>query len=398
MDKLPSYHSRRYFFALIAMVSVPISGMTIDIYVPSLPSVRAYFEVNTSLVQLTISSYMLGFGLMQLFAGVISDSFGRKKPFIFSSIIYIAVSFLAPFTGTIYQLLVLRFIQGLMVAMLNVPMRAIISDLFEGIEFKRMMAYLSTAWAIGPIIAPAIGGYLEYYFGWHAAFYFLGLYGITMLLLNLLFMPETARYKHDFNVRQVLANYKEVLSNICFINSLLSLGLLYTMLILFSLIGPFLLQSKMHYTSIQFGHIALIMGVAWFLGNLTYRVLLEIENKSKLLFGFGIMLVSGISMLVLTSYYPLNIYVIVIPIFIILWLGGSIFPIYYINSMALFPHLAATANSLLGAFLVLTASIASAFGTLLRSTNAIPLSLCYIGIIVLCLMLYFINRFFFSVK
>src|SRR6185503_17599923 len=97
---------------------------SIDIYVPSLPAVSHHFHVDKALVQLTITTYMIGIGIMQLFAGAISDSFGRKKPAAIALFIYFIATLCVPWSHTIYELLALRFIQGVTAGIIVVPMRS----------------------------------------------------------------------------------------------------------------------------------------------------------------------------------------------------------------------------------------------------------------------------------
>src|SRR5690348_7924976 len=89
-------HPKKRWFALIALLAIPLSGLNIDINAPSLPAVSQYFHTDKALAQLTITAYILGFGIFQLFAGGISDSFGRKKPFIVAMLVFISASLLAP--------------------------------------------------------------------------------------------------------------------------------------------------------------------------------------------------------------------------------------------------------------------------------------------------------------
>lgn len=383
---------KKYFWAIIALLAVPISGLSIDIYVPSLPAIHQYFAVDKSLVQLTVTMYVIGFGFMQLFAGSISDSLGRKKPFIFAAIIYIFIALLAPYSQNIYQLLALRFLQGITVACLNVPMRAVLPDLFEGRELFKMMNYLTVAWAIGPIIAPAIGGYLQEYFGWHAPFYFLAIYGVIMLILNIAYMPETAKVFHPFKMRHIANQYQSIILRRDFLIGLICLGLVYAMLILFGIVGPFLIQVVLHYSVIQFSHIALLMGLAWFLGNMTNQFLLDVAIKKKVLICFASMLFVTFIM-IWVGIYQATIYSFTVPTFILLYLGGIIFPNYFAANVALFPEAAGTANSLMGAFMTLLAGACSGLGTLLKSTTQIPLSLTYMAMIIICLgVCYFTSK------
>ncbi len=169
-----------------------------------------------------------------------------------------------PWCHNINQLLFLRFIQGTSIALTIVPIRAVLLDLFTGRELYKMMNYMSITWSIGPIIAPAIGGYLQYYLGWKANFYFLASYSIILLMLILKFMPETAAHYHSFRLKPILENYRTILSCLKFDYGLLSNGILYSLIILFSVVGPFLIQVELKYSSIHFGYISLLLGTAWF--------------------------------------------------------------------------------------------------------------------------------------
>src|SRR5689334_4437770 len=101
--------SKRHKYCLAAIVFwiVPLSGMNMDIYTPSLPAVAAYFHTTPAAAQLTITAYLLGLGIMQLVAGGISDSFGRKKPFMFAMFVYILTTFLIPYVPSIDTLILL---------------------------------------------------------------------------------------------------------------------------------------------------------------------------------------------------------------------------------------------------------------------------------------------------
>lgn len=392
MDMHSGNHSRIYLFAAIALFIIPISGLSIDIYVPSLPAVSHYFQVNKSLVQLSITTYMIGLGIMQLFAGGISDSFGRKKPFLIAMSIFIVASLFIPSVKNINQLLFLRFIQGTAVALTVVPMRAVFSDLFEGRELLKWMSYMTMAWSLGPIIAPAIGGYLQHYFGWKMNFYFLATYSIIGFLLVLIYIPETSRHYHPFHLGQILKRYISIFFHKEFALGLFIDSLLYSTIILFSVVGPFLIQTILHYSAIEFGRVSFLLGLAWFLGTMTNRIFLDIPLNSKAIFCFWSMLFISLMGLGIALFIPMNIYNIVIPILIFLWLGGTIFPNYFAKSVSLFPKTTASANALFGSFVFLISGISSGFGALLKTNNQIALMVAYVVLISLCLTIFYLDK------
>ena len=381
----------KYFLATLALLVIPISGLGIDIYVPSLPAVSDYFGVEKALVQLSITTYMLGLSLLKLFAGGISDSFGRRKPFLVAMFIFVIASFCVPFSQDIYQLLFLRLMQGMTVALTVVPMRSVISDLFDGRELYKMMNYMTMAWSIGPIIAPAIGGYLQFYFGWQASFYFLGFYSLIIFILVYFCLPETSQYRHAFHVGQIISRYQTVLFNSKYVVGLILNGMLYSLIIIFSVVGPFLIQTVLHYSAIQFGQISLLMGLAWFLGTMTNRFLIDIALDIKSKICFWLMLIISVMMLAIVLWMPMTIYNIVIPIFIILWVGGIVFPNYFARSVSLFPQMTGSANALFGTSVFLLAGISSGLSTFLKSTSELPLAIAYVVLIVFCLVVYYID-------
>lgn len=380
-----SVKQQRFYMAIVLFL-IPISGLSVDIYIPSLPAMGHFFNVDKSLVQLSITFYMFGMGLTQIIAGPISDSFGRKKPFIVGMLIYIASTCAIPIIKDIYLLLFMRLLQGISIGLFIVPIRAIMSDLFTGKELQKLMTYMVMTWSIGPIVAPVIGGYLQNSFGWQVNFYFLIVYSSLGFLLVLFFLPETSQYRHDFRLRIIFNNAREILSMWEYFRGLLSNGLLYSIIILFAIVAPFLLQNKLHLSAIQFGHAALFVGLAWFIGSMINRFTLHISSMRKIKLCLWIMMGIDIIMLLLGYFLPLNLYSLMLPLFFMLLLGGVIFPTYFAYAIALFPTKSGSANAFMGAFVFLIPSIVSAFGTLLKANTQIPLALAYLLIIVACLI------------
>jgi DHA1 family bicyclomycin/chloramphenicol resistance-like MFS transporter len=387
---------QKALFAILAILIVPISGLAIDIYAPSLPNVAHSFNVSKSLAQLTITTYMIGLGVMQLFAGSISDSFGRRKPFLIASIIFLIATLTIPHVYTIHQLLALRFIQGVAVAVTVVPIRSIIPDLFEGKELYKWMNYMVMAWSTGPIIAPMIGGYLQHFFGWKSNFYFLFLYTVITGLIFYLYVPETSKHRHTFHIIDILKRYKIILTHPDYITTVLMNGLLYSIIIVFTIIGPFLIQVDMNYTAIEFGKMALLVGLFWFLGTMTNRFLIAIPNQKKFLVCLVSMLLVAIEMLIAASYYEMNVYVLLIPLLLMGWLGGIIFPNNIAKAVSLFPTMTGSANALSAGLIFITTSITSSLATYLKSTTLVPLSLTYIGMIIVCLFIFAVNTLWHS--
>jgi len=306
-------YKNQYGIAMIVFLIVPLSGVCIDIYVPSLPAISANFHTSKAMSQLTVTSYLLGLGLVQLFAGSIADSYGRLKPFRYAMMVFLAVTWIMPWSQCIEQLICLRLLQGAALALVVVPMRAVILDLFEGLELQKMMTYMTMSWSIGPIIAPAIGGYLQFYLGWQTVFISLGLYSLLIFILSQRLVVETSQQFHPFRIKDILRRYRSMISNPDYLVCIFTGGLIYSLITLFGISGSFFIQNKLHQTTVQFGHISLALGCAWFLGSFSNRFMLSLTLTKKAYIGFGSMALISMLMLLAHQQCPLSLYAVLIP-------------------------------------------------------------------------------------
>lgn len=364
---------------LYVLLTIPIAGMSIDIYVPSLPSVLHFFQTTPILVKWTLSIFLLGHGSSQLLWGPLSDSIGRRKILLFCISLFVIASFFAAQAKSISILLVFRLMQGIATGGVSALSRAILTDTFAGTERKKSIAYMATAWGIGPIVAPAIGGYLQTYSGWQANFYLLAAYMLVNLVVAFLFFPETNFNQHVFRLATIKNNFKIILSHLVFINIIVIVAMGYSISILFNVVGPFLVQTVYHFSALQYGYLALILGVVFFLGNLLNRFLIVRFSLIKLLatsiwcIGFGSALMFILALIGLN-----NIYALLVPALIVFFasaISGS-------NSMAysamLFPEIAGAASAVMGSVFVLLTAVVSAFGSLLKAHYILPLAISYL--------------------
>lgn len=372
----------------LILFMTPLAGVGIDLYTPSLPSIKSYFDTSESLVKLTIAFYLLGYGIGQPFFGTLSDSYGRKTLLLIGMVFFAIASTIAVYSPSIEILLMMRLIQGLGAASSGVIAKSIVTDSFTGKEISKASTYMSLIWGLGPIVAPAIGGYLEYYFGWSSSFYLLALYGLSVFLLAFIYLPETNLRPVALNVRSILTSYTLTLTHTVFLGSIAGMAIVYSIITIFSIVAPFLIQDILHYSPIAYGNIALIMGLAYFLGSFSNRFLIEAISTYKLLFvsNLAILIVAGV-MVLLSLQGNLNIWTLTVPTFLIFLGCGIIFPNCMAICMSLFTEIAGTASAVMGFLFVVATSIVSAVASLLKSSSVLPLSLAYVALIALSLVL-----------
>lgn len=374
-------------FMIVALYIIPLTGLSIDVYVPSLPNLAEYFKVSSLLAQNTISVYILGLGVSQLICGNIIDRYGRRIPLLIGLFLYLIFAILIILARNIHLVSFLRLMQGISMGFIAVSARSVFVDLYTGDEYYRKASYMTIAYSIGPIVAPAIGGVLEHYWGWQSCFYFLIIYAVIGFILVYLFLPETIKQRSEINITTIAGRYKTMLVHKEYLLNLVSLTMLNSALMLFALVGPFIIQTKLLYSPIVFGQMALLCGLSWFIGNLTNRLFIQKSREHKIRLALKIAGIDLVVMLALALFW-FNIYVIVMPICVLLVSASVIFSNLFVHSPTLFPKFAASASAFMaGAFGLFSAFICWLLTDSISTNNQIPLTLGYASlflIVALC--------------
>jgi MFS transporter, DHA1 family, multidrug resistance protein len=365
----------------ILLAMVPLTGATIDIYVPSLPAITEHFGVPAQLVQWTIPSYLIGYSLAQLFCGAFSDAWGRRALLIIGIVLYTGASLLAASASSIGMLIFMRFVQGLGVAAPGVLARAIASDSFSPERLPQVTNYITLAWALGPIVAPVIGSYLQHVLGWKAVFYFLTAYGGVVLLLVFFLLPETNAHRHQLRPDTLLDHYKVVLASPLFLGCAFVLAIIYAQLILFNVVGPFLIQTVLDESPLVFGRVALSLGLAWFLGSLANRLLTATFPRLPLMqIATVVALAGSIIMAWLALESSLSLSNLIIPTAVVFMSGSITFTRCFGLSVRLFPEQAGTASALVGTLFIAGSALAGFAASFLEAQTAVPLAFSFVGL------------------
>jgi DHA1 family bicyclomycin/chloramphenicol resistance-like MFS transporter len=183
-------------FALTALLALltALGPLSMDMYLPSLPDIGRLLNASTASVQLTISSYLIGFAVGQFFYGPISDRYGRKPVLLAALAIYVAATLICATTQSIETLTAMRFLQALGGSGSIVLARAMVRDLYSGVHAGRELSRMGSITAFAPIVAPAIGGVLQTAFGWRASFIVLACFGVLAGVVAARLLPETLRH------------------------------------------------------------------------------------------------------------------------------------------------------------------------------------------------------------
>ena len=201
--------------------------LSMDMYLPGLPSLTRDLGASASAGQLTLTGCMLGIAAGQLFTGPLSDSLGRRRPLLAGLVGYIAASLACAVAPSIGVLIVLRFIQGTLGGAGVVIARAVVRDLFRGDAAARVFALLMAVTGVAPVFAPLVGGQALAITSWRGIFVLLAAIGVPLLISTVLWLPETLppEGRHGGGLGPTVRTFRRLLSDRSFVPPAISFAL-----------------------------------------------------------------------------------------------------------------------------------------------------------------------------
>ncbi|MBP9692622.1 MAG: MFS transporter [Alphaproteobacteria bacterium] len=203
---------------LVMMASLSTLAAT-DIFLPSLPSMAAYFGASENATQLTIPLYLLGSLLAAPLLGILSDHYGRRPVMLFGMALFLCGTAICIYSPSLSLLLSGRFIQGFGAIVVPVVGWAFLQDLYPKDEGTRVMTWVGSANCVAPLVAPGLGGYIHMAFGWQGNFLLLFLFGVTTLILMLFSKPtlKSISKKEKLSPSHSLKTYGRIITHTQFL-------------------------------------------------------------------------------------------------------------------------------------------------------------------------------------
>lgn len=349
-------NSPRFLLLLICLFS-SAGQVAIDIYVPALPAMARFYATSSQAIQSSVSGYMVAYALGQLIFGPVADAFGRKRVLGFGLAIYTLGSVLSLTAPNLETFVLARCLQGFGIAATNLLAKAIVTDSFTGLALLHAFTYMATAWGLAPILAPVVGAHLQTWFGWQSCLVFLLVYSVVMWAV-LLGYRETLPRPVPLAPRTLIANTATVLASPVFQTCFLAQGLCYSILLVFNIVGPFMVQNTLHNPPTYFGYLALAIGMMYFLGGFSNRLhgprLPSAEQRLR--YGARIMAAASIAMLILALTIGLRVWTLAVPVLVMGFCAGAMYPTLMAKGNSLFPHIAGLTSAILGCALLLVSS------------------------------------------
>lgn len=366
---------RHFYHILLLIILLTAAGqMTNTIYVPALTQMAHEFSVSVGRMQAAIACYLFPYGLLQFVYGPYSDRFGRKPLILIGIAFFTLGSGLAIFATHFATLLCASFLQGSGIAVAGVMVRTVMRDLYSGMKLHSANSIMSIALIFAPLIAPLLGGIFTDLHSWRAIFVFLSLYGIALLIIQWLFLPETNRQKSAKG--NLLAKYKAVLGNSNFIINLILLIVANGGVAVFEVSSGALFTSVLALSPAIASILFIIPLPFYMLGSFLSARLARFYSLDRLLLiGCFTLLVSGLAMSL--SYYVIGVTSpgIILPGSVYFLGCGIIFPTATTKALEEFPMIAGTAGSVLGGAQNLGAGLLTALAAFIPLRSQLPLSI-----------------------
>lgn len=234
--------SRRFrwtFAAMLASLSA-LGPLSIDAYLPAFAGIQASLNATPVQIQQTLSAYLFAFGIMFLFHGALSDSFGRRPVIMVALVVYALASVGGALADSASALIGWRVVQGLSVGAGMVVGRAMIRDLFGPEDAQRLMSLVTLFFGLASAIAPVIGGWLFMGLGWRSVFWFLAAVGALLVAVGWRFLPETLApdRRQSFHPMALMSGYREVGINLRFLMLSLAVGFNFNAFFLYIVSAP----------------------------------------------------------------------------------------------------------------------------------------------------------------
>ena len=178
-------------FVVLLGALTAFAPLSIDMYLPSLPTIARTFSVSTGAAQGTLAAFLAGLAIGQFFYGPASDRWGRRGPILIGTILYVVATVGCALSTSIEMLTLARFVQAIGGSAGAVVARAIVRDRFNHRDSARMLSMLMLISGLAPVIAPLLGSLLLTIAGWRAGFWLVAAFGAAILLASTLHLKES---------------------------------------------------------------------------------------------------------------------------------------------------------------------------------------------------------------
>jgi DHA1 family bicyclomycin/chloramphenicol resistance-like MFS transporter len=384
-------------FAMTALLAT-LSGLgplTVDMYLASMPDIGRTLSATTAQVQLTVSFYLIGYAIGQVFYGPLSDRHGRRVIMMGALVVYTLASAACALAPSIELLIAARFCQAIGGAGTIVLARAVVRDLYEGARVGKEMSMVSAIMALSPIVAPLLGGVLQTLFGWRSNFVVLVLCGGAALGVVWLMFPETLRQRAPERVSplSILRSYRIFLSRHSYLAHLGIATCCFLGLFAWISTAAFVLQDIYGLSPLAFGFTFAIGSAGYLIGTwIAARFVVHWGMDRTLGLGCLVMAAGGITFITVLALGVFLPFALVLSMSLYFAGMGLALPQAQAGALLPFPDRAGAASSLMGIVQQTTSAILGTILGHILASHAWPLAIAEASVGCLAVVIWALTR------
>lgn len=379
MEKL----SLQEWVLIFTLASLTALGpLAIDMYLPAFSKIASDLKTDVSYVQVSLSTFLGGLAVGQLFWGPISDKYGAKKPIIISLSIFILTSFACMYATDIKIMWVYRFLQafgssgGLVIA------RSIVNKRFDKDKTLKIFSILALVGGIAPIVAPILGNVVLKYFDWPHIFTAMGLFALLSIAMTFTFLKEDFSNRlPTLEVKSIIQNYVKLFTNKAFITYTFIGSIAYSCLMLYISNSPVLIMEAGGLSSTAFSFVFMVNSCGLMVGSFLTSSFLRkrLEPQKIITLGTSIQVTAAVTLLI-CIVVKTSIYYQLVPLFFFVLPLGMLFPTATTLALSPFKAESGIASALFGAsqltFTFLTSVLLNTLNNGSMTIVALSLALC----------------------
>ena len=377
---------------LIAVTA--IGPLALNIFIPAMPGMVAVFDTDYGTIQFTLTLYLFGVAISQLFMGPLSDRFGRRPVLLGGILVFLIGSLMAAMASTISLLIAGRIVQAVGGCAGLVLGRAIVRDTHSREESASMIGYITMAMVVAPMIAPLLGGYLDHWFGWRATFFAVLGVGVVVLAFAWPMLHETHHQRHSGGgTLAMLQGFPVLLRDAAFTGYVINVACTTAVFFAFLAGAPYIMIEIMDRPSSEYGLYFMLNAASYMTGNfLSGRLATRIGPDRMVLTGslaalLGAALLTAIALS--TELTPLGLFG---PVMLVGLGNGLSLPSATASAISLRPDLAGTASGLTGFLQMMAGALVALLVGWLQDDTAFPMVTVMSSAAVLAFLGYMLAR------
>ncbi|MET9466334.1 multidrug effflux MFS transporter [Streptomyces sp. NPDC006544] len=366
-------------FVLGGLTALP--PLSMDMYLPALPAVTTALNSPAATVQLTLTACLAGMALGQLVIGPMSDKWGRRRPLLIGMVVYVLATALCAFAPTAELLIGFRLLQGLAGAAAIVIARAVVRDLYDGVEMARFFSTLMLISGTAPIIAPLIGGQVLRFADWRGVFVILTVIGTVLTLTVWRRLEETLppERRQTGGVGAALLTMRGLFADRVFTGYALAGGFAFAVLFSYISASPFVVQEIYGASPQTFSLLFGVNSVGLIaVGQINGKLLVGRVSLDKVLaVGLATVTTASVALLLMASgaFGEVGLFPICAGLFVLMSAMGIVMPNTNAQALMRAPHAAGSASALLGTSSFLIGAVASPLVGIAGEDTAVPMAL-----------------------